>query len=1032
MSLERCIEIIRRASGGVLGEQEVLDALARLEARARRRRRQGGDPAFARAELERAAAEMADEARRKAVHARMVAMSNVLRRERLLQDLERMKAQGLNYADGLKALMAGVASRAGGSRKSAWSMQKAYLARYWGAIMGRIARERPHLEKLIARAGRLRGPDPEFVAFDRRVLREMERIGREDAIPPTGDEDAAWLARLFHEVTEAARRDLVELGADIGKLEGWTPHVHDAWRVARVSEDEWIAFVKPLLDLERSFPDLEDEADIDRVLRDIYRNIVTGRDLRLRGDPDRPRFGARMTRVFERERVLHFKPGAWATYSERFGLGTLTASVFAHLRRAAQRAGIMEIFGPNPEAMLDHITEALTLRVRLTGRTDRAAAKEINKLRQAREWPSWRVLTGQTSAPGNETLAAIGEGARAIEVLSKLMAAVLSAVPTDPIIMGANMRFAGKSLVRAYADSFGEFFRGRGKGEARELAFYLGEGFQGLIDQTLTPYADFESTPGLMHRLTSWAFRISGLTGWTDIGRAGAARQFTAWIGRHTRLPWAELPEDLRHLLRLHDFDARTWELVRRATVEVRGVPHVSPAAIAAIPDIDILALARDRVEALEAGLSERIRARAAASRRERQMLARRLERLAAWAEQLVDRWHRKTARVELATRAKVQRLDARIATLLMRLDRIDAWFRDRELGVRLRLEDAATPREKAALLREGRRQGRDEGRLLERLDALTREANALERGLERELADLERSMKRQIRQKLDEVRRLAADLEKRWKERDLEDARDRERFQLALEAIAAETRRELDVRLRAMIADEVSYAIIEPDVRTRAVATGGLRRGTLPGELVRAMMQFKSFAVGFTQRVLGRRLYAARTPWAGMAGLAELMALLTVGGLFATWAKDVSRGRTPKALFDDRDNVRFETLLAAMLQGGGLGIYGDFLFGSYNRFNRGAFETLSGPLIGDIAELLGLYEDIRAGEPRASRFVNFAIGTTPFLNLWYTRAAVDVLFLNALREGVSPGWLARERRRMRERYGQTWIFGPTLEEVTR
>ena len=34
MSLERCIEIIRQASGGVLGEQEVLDALARLEARA--------------------------------------------------------------------------------------------------------------------------------------------------------------------------------------------------------------------------------------------------------------------------------------------------------------------------------------------------------------------------------------------------------------------------------------------------------------------------------------------------------------------------------------------------------------------------------------------------------------------------------------------------------------------------------------------------------------------------------------------------------------------------------------------------------------------------------------------------------------------------------------------------------------------------------------------------------------------------------------------------------------------------------------
>ncbi len=35
-------------------------------------------------------------------------------------------------------------------------------------------------------------------------------------------------------------------------------------------------------------------------------------------------------------------------------------------------------------------------------------------------------------------------------------------------------------------------------------------------------------------------------------------------------------------------------------------------------------------------------------------------------------------------------------------------------------------------------------------------------------------------------------------------------------------------------------------------------RARQLLGELVRAMMQFKSFAIGFSQRVLARRVYAA------------------------------------------------------------------------------------------------------------------------------------------------------------------------------
>ena len=36
----------------------------------------------------------------------------------------------------------------------------------------------------------------------------------------------------------------------------------------------------------------------------------------------------------------------------------------------------------------------------------------------------------------------------------------------------------------------------------------------------------------------------------------------------------------------------------------------------------------------------------------------------------------------------------------------------------------------------------------------------------------------------------------------------------------------------------------------------------------------------------------------------------------------------------------------AAMLQGGGLAIYGDFLFSDVNRYDRGMAETMAGPVV--------------------------------------------------------------------------------------
>jgi hypothetical protein len=237
------------------------------------------------------------------------------------------------------------------------------------------------------------------------------------------------------------------------------------------------------------------------------------------------------------------------------------------------------------------------------------------------------------------------------------------------------------------------------------------------------------------------------------------------------------------------------------------------------------------------------------------------------------------------------------------------------------------------------------------------------------------------------------------------------------------EARRRLARTYRGLIADEISGAILEPGIGTRAITTGGLERGTLAGEAVRALMQFKSFPIEFIRRVLMRSIFAqpgstrAERGWRAAGSVAELIAALTAAGLLASWAKDIAAGKSPKQVVTDRGEINWKTIGAALAQSGGLGIFGDFLFAEANRVGRGLAETLGGPLAGDVAQAFGLVTELVHGEPRASRAVNLVTGLMP--NLWYTRAATNVLALNALREWAAPGYLRRQETRMRRDFGQ-------------
>lgn len=117
-----------------------------------------------------AAASMAGELRRAMLVEKRKAVMAAMTFDRARTDLDRFVAGGLTEPQGLMALFHGTEAPIFGVRRSAWALTQAYQRRYLAPLMGAIARDRPHLERMLKD-----GP------FNDRVTREMEEIrpGRE-------------------------------------------------------------------------------------------------------------------------------------------------------------------------------------------------------------------------------------------------------------------------------------------------------------------------------------------------------------------------------------------------------------------------------------------------------------------------------------------------------------------------------------------------------------------------------------------------------------------------------------------------------------------------------------------------------------------------------------------------------------------------------------------------------------------------------------------------------------------------------------
>jgi len=236
-----------------------------------------------------------------------------------------------------------------------------------------------------------------------------------------------------------------------------------------------------------------------------------------------------------------------------------------------------------------------------------------------------------------------------------------------------------------------------------------------------------------------------------------------------------------------------------------------------------------------------------------------------------------------------------------------------------------------------------------------------------------------------------------------------------------------------AAIVNSTIHAVPQQDVRSRSIVEGALPSDTIYGQTIRFMLQFKSFPIKVMIDIVSQvaREANAGRPGSAFSFAANLLIANSILGGIAVQLKTMDDGRDPI----DMTTPKFWA--AAIAQGGGAGIFGDFFFSDVNRFGGGVAETLAGPGVGFLddtlrfsvgnARELVLGEDTRAGR----EFVQLLRNYTPGGSLWYLRLAYEREVLDQLQQVLDPDAAQSFRRRVQSaREYDTQFFAPPGSSV--
>ena len=216
------------------------------------------------------------------------------------------------------------------------------------------------------------------------------------------------------------------------------------------------------------------------------------------------------------------------------------------------------------------------------------------------------------------------------------------------------------------------------------------------------------------------------------------------------------------------------------------------------------------------------------------------------------------------------------------------------------------------------------------------------------------------------------------------------------------------------MIKTETEYAVPSLSAKGRVALLQNAKPGTFAGELILSAAMFKQFPItlmfthvarGITQKGMGKARY-----------MGDLVVSGALYGAFAMELREILKGRNPTPL-DYVKEKPGEYFLRALVNGGGLGLFGDYFLNDTNRYGKTMAETLPGPAIGFIADLLSIPKDAVFDllNGRDTNITGDALQlikrNTPGASIWYLRLIWERVIMETIQRQLDKNFDSRNSR---------------------
>lgn len=380
-----------------------------------------------------------------------------------------------------------------------------------------------------------------------------------------------------------------------GRTAAKAKHAADRFkkRNPEANRDAWVDFVFERLDKTQYLDDnlqQMNDVEIKNVLREAYMSITENGDQHQNAADAKPSGrGKAKSEQRQEHRTIHFKDyKARIEYNRMFGQNpSIFGTMLSHVSAMSRDITLLEEMGPSPTTTFNTLRRSTEI---LNNQSNNVEGKKVTTAEFMLN-AMWKNLNGSRGIQ-NETLAAIAQGARNLQVAGKLGGAFLTSM--SDIATYFHMCHVNHM---PFAQSAMYLVKSLNPADKSDVAFAAQAGVIGdVFNSAVNRFVTDNMSQGVTSKLADATMRASLLSQWTDGIRRGAAQTAMAFYTNARKYDWNTCDGWLRERLENFGLDETFWKVIQKAPAEkFDDAEFVTKNSILNISDADLATLGISR-----------------------------------------------------------------------------------------------------------------------------------------------------------------------------------------------------------------------------------------------------------------------------------------------------------------------------------------------------------------------------------------------------------------------------------------------------